>query len=234
MPTVLVDNVGMSTQMALILGGCINLMFPLGSLGPSLALERMGRRKTMMIGCASLSACMLMVAALLSQAGDPTTDRGKAFGAAATAFFFVYMFAFGASVNCVPWVYVPEILPLAARTRGTAIGVSSNWLWNFVVVMISPVIVGRLKWKAYFIFFAANLVFVPLMYFFFPETSHMRLEDMDHFFSSGENPVVVARRYAAKVKSGEYDPEAVLAATGHEREKAAANETEPRVAHREN
>lgn len=26
-------------------------------------------------------------------------------------------------------VYVPEILPLHARAKGTAIGISSNWLW---------------------------------------------------------------------------------------------------------
>lgn len=39
------------------------------------------------------------------------------------------MLIFGASVNCIPWVYVPEILPLHARAKGTAIGISSNWLW---------------------------------------------------------------------------------------------------------
>ncbi|MBE3045879.1 MFS transporter [Candidatus Bathyarchaeota archaeon] len=226
MPTVLVSSVGMSPQMSLIIGGCINMMFPIGSIIPSLALDRMGRRKTMIIGSILQSICMLMVAALLSQAGDPDTKEGKAFGAAATAFFFIFMFVFGASVNCVPWVYVPEILPLEARTRGTAIGVSSNWLWNFVIVMIAPIIVSRLKWTAYFIFMATNFLFVPFVYFFIPETSHMRLEDMDHFFSSGENPVVIARRYAAKVKCGEYDPEAELAAAGHQKnhEKAVADE----------
>ncbi|KAL2106144.1 hypothetical protein VUR80DRAFT_7220 [Thermomyces stellatus] len=232
LPTVLVDNVGMTTHMALILGGCINLMFPIGSLGPSLALDRMGRRKTMIIGCSILSLCMMMVAALLSQAGEPDTPRGKAFGAAATAFFFVYMLTFGASVNCVPWVYVPEILPLEARTRGTAVGVSSNWLWNFFVVMIAPVIVSRLKWKAYFIFMATNLVFVPMVYFFFPETSKMRLEDMDYFFSSGENPVAVARKFAAKIKSGQYDPETELAAAGHQKDdKKAVTEAQPVASH---
>lgn len=34
-------------------------------------------------------------------------------------------------------VYGPEILPLEARTRGTAISVSAHWLWNFFIVMIS-------------------------------------------------------------------------------------------------
>lgn len=44
------------------------------------------------------------------------------------------MLAFGATANCIPWVYVPEILPLHARSKGTAVGISANWLWNFFVV----------------------------------------------------------------------------------------------------
>jgi hypothetical protein len=38
------------------------------------------------------------------------------------------MLIFGATANCIPWVYVPEILPLHVRAKGTAIGVSSNWV----------------------------------------------------------------------------------------------------------
>ena len=69
------------------------------------------------------------------------------------------------SLNSVPWVVVPEILPLEARTRGTAIGISSNWLWNFTIVMITPIIINRLEWKAYLIFMITNALFVPIIYF---------------------------------------------------------------------
>ncbi|KAF4981199.1 hypothetical protein FDECE_17729 [Fusarium decemcellulare] len=189
--TVLTDNVGLEHKLAQIIAGCIQLMFPIGSLLPSLALDRMGRRSTMMWGSAGLCISMLMVSALLSQADG--TSRGKAFASGSVAFFFTYMLVFGASMNCVPWVYVPEILPLHARTRGTAIGVSSNWLWNFTVVMITPIIINRLKWKAYLIFTVTNLVFIPIIYFFYPETSNLALEEVDYIFARGENAVAVAR-----------------------------------------
>lgn len=197
-PSVLVQNVGLSAHTAQILGGCINMMFMFGSLLPSFALDRMGRRKTMLWGCSGLSICMLMVAALLSRVGYP---NGHACASAAVAFFFLYMLIFGMSVNCVPWVYVPEILPLEARTRGTAIGISSNWLWNFTVVMITPVIINRLQWKAYLIFMVTNLLFVPAFYFFFPETSNFKLEDVDLIFSQGGNPVSVARQMSKDMKT---------------------------------
>jgi hypothetical protein len=68
-------------------------------------------------------------------------------------------------------VYVPEILPLHAREKGTAVGISSNWLWNFFVVMITPTLINNLAWKGYLIFMALNFAFIPLVYFCYPETS---------------------------------------------------------------
>ncbi|KAL6354462.1 hypothetical protein LRP88_11798 [Fusarium phalaenopsidis] len=207
--TVLTDNVGLEHRLAQIIAGCIQLMFPIGSLLPSLALDRMGRRSTMMWGSAGLCVSMLMVSALLSQADD--TARGKAFASGSIAFFFTYMLVFGASMNCVPWVYVPEILPLHARTRGTAIGVSSNWLWNFTVVMITPIIINRLKWKAYLIFMATNLVFIPIIYFFYPETSNLALEEVDYIFARGENAVEIAREMQKELaREGRLDVERSL------------------------
>ncbi|KAK7228166.1 hypothetical protein V2G26_000336 [Clonostachys chloroleuca] len=207
--TVLQKNVGLEHKLAQIIAGCIQIMFPLGSLLPSLALDRMGRRTTMMWGSAGLCVSMLMVSALLSQADG--TPRGKSFASAAVAFFFTYMLTFGASMNCVPWVYVPEILPLHARTRGTAIGVSSNWLWNFTVVMITPIIINRLQWKAYLIFTITNFIFIPIIYFLYPETSNLELEEVDYIFSREGNPVKVAREMQKELAiHGELDLEGRL------------------------
>ena len=78
----------------------------------------------MMVGSAILSFCMMMITILLSLNKEATSS-------ASIAFFFVYMLVFGATINVVPWVWGPEILPLEARARGTAISVSSHWMWNF-------------------------------------------------------------------------------------------------------
>ncbi|KAF9872891.1 hypothetical protein CkaCkLH20_09754 [Colletotrichum karsti] len=197
-PTVLELNVGLEHQLSQILGGCINLMFAVGSILPTIALDRLGRRQTMLWGCAGLGVCMVMVSGLLSQADGGATARGTNFATASVAFFFLYMLIYGASVNCVPWVYVPELAPLNVRTQCTAIGISSNWLWNFTVAMITPVIITRLQWKAYLIFAATNAVFVPIVYFLYPETSNLRLEEVDLIFKTGRNPVTVGRELVAQ------------------------------------
>ncbi|KAI6826744.1 putative MFS sugar transporter [Hortaea werneckii] len=176
-PTALEENVHLKPNLALVIGGCVQTMFFFGSIVPTFTLDQMGRRRPMMWGSLGLALSMMMTAS------------------ASIAFFFTYMFIFGASANCIPWVYVPEILPLNARAKGTAIGISSNWLWVCAgnganiyrmltfLLMITPTIINNLKWKAYLIFMCTNLAFIPLVYFCYPETSNLTLEEVDHLFT---------------------------------------------------
>lgn len=129
-PTALRQNVGLSQNLSLLIGGAVQCMFFIGSLVPTFFLDQMGRRRPMMWGSLGLAFSMMMISILLSFSRpqyDEVTRTKTAEGS--IAFFFTYMLFFGATANCIPWVYVPEILPLHARAKGTAIGISSNWLW---------------------------------------------------------------------------------------------------------
>lgn len=61
MPTALHENVGLPRNESLLIAGFVELMFPIGNLLPALALDRLGRRPTMMYGAAALSFCMMMI-----------------------------------------------------------------------------------------------------------------------------------------------------------------------------
>lgn len=206
--SVLQDNVGLTRNLSLILGGCVNAMFAIGSLFPSFFLDRYGRRNPMMIGSTLLGFCMMLISVLLSFQSKGG-HLAKSTSAASVAFFFLYMLIFGATANCIPWVYVPEILPLHVRTKGTAVGISANWLWNFFVVMITPTLITKLAWKGYLIFMALNFAFVPLVYFCYPETANLTLEEMDYLFASKEEDAVKMSVRVAKHgwgdRLGKYD-----------------------------
>ncbi|KAJ6018820.1 hypothetical protein N7522_000887 [Penicillium canescens] len=178
--SVLEYNVGLTRKLSLLLGGVIQIMFVIGSFYPTFFSDRFGRRKPMMWGSFGLFISMMMISILLSFKG---TSIEKPTATASVAFFFLFMLIFGASVNCIPWVYGPEILPLHARAKGQAIGISANWLWNFFVVMITPTLIQNLAWKGYLIFMCLNLVFVPIIYFFYPETANLTLEEIDFLFT---------------------------------------------------
>ncbi|KAL4945443.1 hypothetical protein BDV06DRAFT_219276 [Aspergillus oleicola] len=176
---VLEVNVGLDPKTSLLLGGVIQIMFVIGSFYPTFYSDRLGRKKPMIWGSFGLFICMLMISILLSFKG---TAQEKPAGSASVAFFFLFMLIFGASTNCVPWVYGPELLPMHARTKGNAIGISANWLWNFFVAMIGPTLITDLEWKGYLIFMCFNLSFLPMLYFFYPETANLSLEEIDSLF----------------------------------------------------
>ncbi|KAL2852721.1 hypothetical protein BJX68DRAFT_254490 [Aspergillus pseudodeflectus] len=172
-------NVGLDPKTSLLLGGVIQVMFVIGSFYPTFYSDRLGRKKPMMWGSFGLFICMMMISILLSFKG---THQEKTAGCASVAFFFLFMLIFGASTNCVPWVYGPELLPMHVRTKGNAIGISANWLWNFFVAMIGPTLITDLEWKGYLIFMCLNLSFLPILYFYYPETANLSLEEIDSLF----------------------------------------------------
>jgi MFS family permease len=81
---VLQTNVGLARNTALVVGGCLNLAFVIGSLVPALGSDKWGRKKPMMIGAFGMGVSMLVVAVLLSFNG---TAKASSTAKASIAFF---------------------------------------------------------------------------------------------------------------------------------------------------
>ena len=48
--------------------------------------------------------------------------------------------------------------------------------------MISPVLINRIVWRTYLIFMALLALFIPIIWWFYPETSNLGLEEIDQIF----------------------------------------------------
>jgi len=73
------------------------------------------------------------------------------------------------SFGPISWVYASEILPLSIRGRGSAFATGfGNWLVGTVWSQVSPIGLGEITYKFYFIFVAFNLcVTFPTIWFVF-------------------------------------------------------------------
>jgi hypothetical protein len=105
------------------------------------------------------------------------------------------MLSFGMTMNCIPWVYVPEILPLHVRAKGTAVGISANWIWNFFVVMITPTLLNSLAWKGYLIFMCLNYSFIPLVVRFFHCTLHSACLTLRSISATPKLPILLLKKW---------------------------------------
>ncbi|KAI0471582.1 hypothetical protein GGR56DRAFT_80677 [Xylariaceae sp. FL0804] len=51
--------------------------------------------------------------------------------------------------------------------------------------MITPTLISNLAWKGYLIFMALNFAFIPLVYFCYPGTANLTLEETGWLFLEG-------------------------------------------------
>lgn len=56
--------------------------------------------------------------------------------------------------------------------------------------MITPTLLGKLAWKGYLIFMCTNFAFIPLVYFCYPETANLTLEEIDYIFADESKSAV--------------------------------------------
>ncbi|KII95678.1 hypothetical protein PLICRDRAFT_170294 [Plicaturopsis crispa FD-325 SS-3] len=188
-PTIYRNSLGLDEKLSQILSGCGAISFWLGSSAPIWSIESFGRRSYMLLGGVLCCIWMIVLAATTAIV-ETQPAHAKAAGWGATASIIAFYFCFGLTWNGAPWLYGPEVNSLRMRNKGSAFSVCNNWLWNFVVVQVSPSGVANLGWKYWIIYAALNLAFIPTVYFFYPETSGHTLESMDQLFAEHQGWIV--------------------------------------------
>lgn len=86
--------------------------------------------------------------------------------------------------------------------RGKLTMRAGNWIFNFMVVMITPVAFNNIKYQTYIIFAVINAFMVPSVYYFYPETAYRSLEEMDTIFHKVDG----ASGYLSVVKVAREEP----------------------------
>ncbi|PQE32958.1 sugar transporter protein [Rutstroemia sp. NJR-2017a WRK4] len=190
LPTVLISSVGLSNTLARLLAACNSVSYLIASLLAIPNVEKWGRRNLMMYAAAGQAVCYLLITVLLRFNEMPGYAHQKEVASAAVAFFFIYYLFFGFGWQGVPWLYPTEINSLSMRTKGAALGTATNWIFNFMVVEITPIGIESLGWRFYIIWTVFNAVFVPVVYLFYPETSDRTLEDIDRLFRENTSVIV--------------------------------------------
>ncbi|KAJ1303969.1 hypothetical protein OPQ81_008379 [Rhizoctonia solani] len=112
------------------------------------------------------------------------TSKQAQYGGAAAFFVFLYTFVFGATWLTVPWLYPTEIFPLECRARGNSWGVVGWSIGNGWLTLLTPVMFNAINEKTLYVFGACNILAIPFVWAFYPETNQRTLEEMDLLFSA--------------------------------------------------
>jgi MFS family permease len=178
LPVLLETSLKQTRFMAMVIGGVNMIVYAIFATFSWFFIEKIGRRKLFLGGMTGQMVSMIIVFGCLIP-GTAGPAKGAVFG------LFLYMAFFGASILPLPWLYPAEISPIRTRAKANAVSTCSNWLFNFTVVMITPVMVSHIGWGTYLFFAVMNAIFIPPMYFFYPETAGRSLEEIDLIFAKG-------------------------------------------------
>ncbi|KAK5131090.1 hypothetical protein LTR08_001308 [Meristemomyces frigidus] len=180
--TIMYDALGITGGRNILVAGIYNCVGPIANLiFIFFILDRVGRKKPLLFGAAGITLALICEAALNS-ANPHGTRTGLSIGG--VFFIFLVSIVFSFSFGPISWVYMSEIMPMQIRGRGTAFATGiGNWLVSTFFAQVSPIALGSITYKYYFVFVAWNiLVTIPTIWIWFPETNQKSLEDIDLLF----------------------------------------------------
>ncbi|KAL2214842.1 hexose carrier protein [Thermoascus aurantiacus ATCC 26904] len=177
-PILFENSIGESHRMSMLLGGVNMIVYSIFATMSWFLIERVGRRKLFLYG--TIGQCLSMVITFTCLIpGTSSAAKGAAVG------LFTYIASFGATWLPLPWLYPAEISPIKTRAKANALSTCTNWLFNFLIVMVTPVMISGIGWGTYLFFAIVNACFLPIIYFFYPETARRSLEEIDLIFAKG-------------------------------------------------
>lgn len=144
--------------------GVTNLVFTLLAMT---VIDRMGRKRLLLIGSLGLAACLFTAAYAF--------EHGRG-GGLLLASLIGYIAFFAFSQGAVIWVYLAEIFPNRVRARGQALGSFVHWFWAAAVSWSFPVVAEASGGLAFAVFGGMMLLQFVMVLLFLPETKGVSLE----------------------------------------------------------
>ncbi|KAE8451479.1 hypothetical protein EG329_003552 [Mollisiaceae sp. DMI_Dod_QoI] len=142
--------------------------------------DRIGRRQVLILGAAFMAACQITCAAVVKNKPAPGEGKVTSSGIATVALIYLFVIAYNLSWGPLPWPYVSEIFPTRIRSIGIAVGVGSQWLFNFVFSLTTPYMISNLGWGTFLLWGLFDAVIAVGTWVFLRETRGLSLEEITH------------------------------------------------------
>ncbi|KAF7197285.1 putative glucose transporter rco-3 [Pseudocercospora fuligena] len=192
--------------------GIINVLFTIPSL---YFIDRLGRRKLLIIGAIGMSISQLVVGSLFAAYKD-TWSSHRAAGWVACTFVWIYIATFAFQVGVI-WIMPSEmfhlsfdlkLLDLLSRRIGWVCILASRhalclrhlltsypsvFAANFIVGLITPRMLKKISFGTFYFFLVFCVILLGWSWWGIPETKGVPIEEMDKIFGGNEGADDVRR-----------------------------------------
>lgn len=143
--------------------------------------DRWGRRSSIIYGGIGLATTMFVIGGLYAgKAVHSTTGPGRW-----VVIVFIYLFAV---IYSLTWavsvkIFAAEIHPQRTRASATTLAHSSNWLANFLVALVTPILLSKSSFGAYFLFGGCAILTAIVGAIWMHETRGRSLDEIEAAFN---------------------------------------------------
>ncbi|CAG7940078.1 unnamed protein product [Penicillium olsonii] len=167
----------MAPQIAKILASCVLMWKTFCCLISFWVIDRWGRRLCFMISGAGMAICMAVLAITTSFS---TITHSMAI--AYVAFMFLFRLFYPIGFMGGNFLYTAEVAPARLRAAISSVATANHWLWNLVVVLVTPVAIDTIGFWYYVIYALISGTIPICIYLFYPETMRRSLESVNMVF----------------------------------------------------
>lgn len=173
------ESAGWVGRQAILMTGVNAIIYVASTVPPWWLVDGWGRKPLLLSGAVLMGVPLLIIAFALfvDDTYTPTV---------VVVCVFIFNAAFGLSWGPIPWM-MNEVLPNTVRSKGAALSTATNWLFNFLVGELTPILLDAIKWKTYLIPAFSCVLSFFCVYLLFPETKGLSLEEMGSVFDDSSS-----------------------------------------------
>jgi hypothetical protein len=144
-------------------------------------IDRIGRRPLLLTSIIGMLSTFT-VWTILAARNQMENGTHKGFGIGIVILIFVFFTFYNIAMSPLPIAYLLEVLPYTLRSKGLSIFNLAQICSGLFNGFVNPVGLKALRWKYYIVFVVAQLLWLSIIYFTYPETRGLALEEVAQVF----------------------------------------------------
>ncbi|KAI9595128.1 monosaccharide transporter [Syncephalis fuscata] len=134
----------------------------------SALVERAGRKSLMLVSLfgMTLMSVLVVIGSIYKQ------------NVAVIVAVFLFVAVFAVGLGPIPWLILPEMFPTKAVGAASSLAIGINWLCNFCVGLLFPLVNEGLRSYSYLVFVATGALGFAFMWFYLTDTKGKTVEQV--------------------------------------------------------
>lgn len=128
-----------------------------------------------MIGLVGQIVTVSCLTAMSARYAGTTNKVGSGF---AIFFIFFYLTFQGTFCDTTMYLYVSEIFPTEIRPIGMGFSLFGQFAATLILLQTAPIGFVSIGWKFYLLIIIWTAVYIPVFWYYFPETAQLSLEEI--------------------------------------------------------